>query len=64
MSGCAGWYELVAQLVKTGHQILHMDIFQEIPQGSVLSTNQISVERLADVEVTLEGNSNHTVNTS
>ena len=41
-----------------------MDIFQEIPQGPVQGTNQISVERLADVEVTLESNSNHTVNTS
>ena len=41
-----------------------MDIFQETPEGPVLGTNQISVERLADVEVTLESNSNHTVNTS
>ena len=54
--------KLVAQLVQTGPN--YMDIFQEIPEGPVLGTNQISVERLADVEVTLESNSNHTVNTS
>ena len=41
-----------------------MDIFQEILEGPVPGTNQISVERLADVEVTLKSNSNHTVNTS
>ena len=41
-----------------------MDIFQEIQEGPVPGTNQISVERLADVEVTLKSNSNHTVNTS
>ena len=30
----------------------------------VYNTDQISVERLADVEVTLKGNSHYTVNTS
>ena len=54
----------------TKEKRLDRDIFdkkkeiQEIPEGPVLDTNQISVERLADVEVTLEGNSNHTVNTA